>query len=150
MKSTLLSLLSLTFAFSGFCKDNPPPPAPLTNRLEARITGTDLTGMDATVEIWRDYPLLDRLYVEALPTSVGKTVDLGTYGNQARVSGAIRFLAVAPGSSTEPRPTTNLKLELLADGRVIETTVLNQAKTGFKVSTSPVLAGQAAIETAKL
>ena len=150
MKAILLPRLALTLLFSGCGKDYTPPPVPPTHHLEARITGTDLTGMDATVEIWRDYPLLDRLYVEALPTSVGKTVDLGTYGNQARVSGAIRFLAVAPGSSTEPRPTTNLKLELLADGRVIETTVLNQAKTGFKVSTSPVLAGQASIETAKL
>jgi hypothetical protein len=150
MKSTLLSLLSLTFIFGGCGKDDTPPSTPPTHHLEARITGNDLTGMDATVEVWRDYPLLDRLYLEALPTSVGKTIDLGTYGNKAMVSGAIRFFAVTPGSSIEPRPTTNLKLELLADGRVIETTVLNQAKTGFKVSTSPVLAGQASIETAKL
>ena len=150
MKATLLPLLAFALLFSGCGKDDTPPPAPLTHHLEARVTGTDLTGMAATVDVWRDYPFLDRLYLEALPTSVGKTIDLGTYGNNARVSGIIRFFAVAPSSSVEPRSTTALQLELLADGRVIETTVLNQAKTGFQVSTSPVLAGQAFIETAKL
>lgn len=58
----------------------------------------------------------------------------------------MEFQAVRPGSPTQPRATTKLKLELLADGKVIEITELNQLKTGWKLNTSSYLKGSMDIE----
>lgn len=126
-----------------------------TYHIEARVTATDLADMNATLTLTerRDFVnggVKKVLNYEPINTNLAKTIDLGTYGAADLISGVVEFQAVRPGSPTQPRATTKLKLELLADGKVIETTELNQLRTGWKVSTSPYLKGGVDIETDNL
>ena len=156
MKSTLL----LFFLFGGVlggCTTESDEPAPeaLTHHLEARVTGTDLADLEATLQIEevRDYynqGTRKRLLTERFSPRISKTYDLGTYGPADKVEATVGFPPVRFGSGPAIKTSTSLKLELLADGNVVAIAELTQAQRGPGVYFNPHLTGYTAIETDNL
>ncbi|AHJ95410.1 hypothetical protein [Hymenobacter swuensis] len=156
MKATLL-LFSLAGGVLSSCasESNEPTPEGITHHLKARVTGRDLGGLQAAFQIEevRDYytqGARKRLLTEHFSSSISNTYDLGTYGPADKVEATVGFTNVMASSGPAIGASTSLKLELMADGKVIASAELNQAKRGANVYFGPHLTGYTAIETDNL
>ena len=156
MKATLLlASLALVLGSCSKSKTDDPPPKAVSHHIEARVTGTDLAGMSASLLVTERLDFINGgkpkvVFAESYGSNVSKTVDVGMYGAADLISAEVSFQAVTATGPTQPRSTTRLKLEIIADGVVKETTELNQSKTGWKVRYAPHLLGAAEVETDNL
>lgn len=145
MKKPLPLLLFLLILSSCAKKEDPSSATPATNpAVQVRVTGTDLTGMGAYIKasFKMDYrstfPYESTTVNTAITTpSYAETFSLGTREAKDYVAAEIGFRTVDTRSSVRPGPTTRLKVEILANGKVVRQAELNSSLTGNNVRFAP-------------
>lgn len=152
--STLLFAL-LVLVMASCSSDSKDDPQPVTHKVEVRVTGQDLAGLGAELKVTSqlDFAKASKAgpgYTEVFGSSVSKTIKIGDFGTYDLIESLVMFKNVTRTSSLRPSSTSRLKLEILADGKVIETTELNASATGWKVRYEPYLVGGADLETDNL
>lgn len=153
----LIMLLMLPLLLGSCSKeDADATPAVVQHKIQVRVTGESLSSLGAELHVKSTLNFIKGPYLtgpalnEAFSTSISKTYDLGAFGKEDIIEGLIVFKNVTRTSTTQPSAATRLKLEMIADGVVIESTELNKSGKGYKVDYYPNLTGEAAIETDNL
>ena len=148
MKKKLL-VFTWLLAVSGCSKKaadpvTPVTPTPTNYATQVRVTGTDLAGMGAYVKssFKMDYRSIfpyasTSVDLSITTASYNQTFDMGLREKGDFVAAEIGFRTVDTRTSVRPRPTTTLKLEILANGRVVRQTELNSSLMGTNVRFDP-------------
>lgn len=109
--------------------------------VKVRVTGDNLGGLGAEVKAESRLNVLNPKTGPSLsyrfPTSVNQTYDLGTFGIQDDVTISASFANVTCTSTVQPVSNTKLKVELIANGLVVNTIELSPASRntmGFSCS----------------
>ncbi|MCC2545340.1 hypothetical protein LJY25_02700 [Hymenobacter sp. BT175] len=142
-----LLLLALAGALASCEKEGP-----ATHQVQARVTGTDLSGLGARLNISevRDINAgrrLKNLVIRSIASRIDTTYELGTFGPADLVAAEASFGFVTPTGSIRPSAQSSLVVELVADGKVVARTTLNASASGYRVAYDPFLKGIAELRT---
>jgi hypothetical protein len=109
--------------------------------VKVRVTGDNFYGLGAEVKVDSRRNVLNPSpgpsLRETYPTSINHTYSLGTFGVQDDVTISALFANVTCSGTVQPVSNTKLKVELLVNGRVVNTIELSPASrnmTGFSCS----------------
>jgi hypothetical protein len=151
------TILALPLTLLVGCADKESAdPAPATHLIQLRVTGTDLQDLDASVNVSStrraDTPTAASGpgVFELYANSVSQTYDLGPFTAGDVLYGEVRLARVTPYDAVQPRSATVLTMEVLSDGKVVETLKLDATKAGPKIETTPFLRGKTVIKAADL
>ena len=113
-----------------------------------RVTGENLTGLGAEMQV---NSRLDALNLSAGPsltyayaTSVSQTYVLGTFELQDDVTAAVAFKNVTCSSALQPASNSKLKVELFANGLLVNVVELTPTSQGDSFACAPYWADTSA------
>ncbi|OUJ76149.1 hypothetical protein [Hymenobacter crusticola] len=130
-----------------------------THVVQVRVFGNKLDGLGAELNVrsvvnWdkghNPGPTLEKKFDTS---SVNETYTIGTFGDMDYVEASISFKNVAFHNTTRPPAGSQLRVEIITDGKVGEKTRLDSNALNdkvWKVEYDPYLKGTVAVETNKL
>jgi len=142
--STLLFFILLScWSYAGSALKETPPLA--KHLVEVRVTGQNLTGLGADLTVrsvlnWKQGYHPGQGFTQTFTgASINQTYKVGYFEATDYVEAAIAFQQVTRDSAVQPAVGAFLKVEILTDGKVSETTQLDANAKGWKVEYDPHL-----------
>ncbi|WP_324680408.1 hypothetical protein [Hymenobacter sp. GOD-10R] len=147
-KRSTLSALLFTFLLSCWSYASPTPnrtPLVAKHLVEVRITGQNLVGLGAELTVrsvlnWKQGYNPGHSFTQSFTeANVSQTYKVGNFDATDYVEAAITLKNVTRDSRIQPAVNSFLKIEIITDGKVGETTQLDANAKGWKVEYDPHL-----------